>query len=141
MNLTLLEYLGTFSKEPLLLLMFAFIPMNLLLLARLLFRKRQVLEKAVEGTLEIVDEEEPILIDIATLKETYPVQINGNVDIRVQVDTEDITLLSGEAPDTCKYCLIFKELSSIVCPNCGRPLKNTRQPHARSQSLSTFLPH
>ena len=141
MILTLLDYLGTFSKEPLLLLMSAFTLMNLLLLARLFFRKRPVLEKAVEGTLEMVDEEEPILIDIATLEESSPVQTNGNVDIRVQVDTEDITLLSSEEPDTCKYCLIFKELSSVVCPNCGRPLKNTPRPHARSQTLSTFLPH
>ncbi len=126
MILTLLDYLGTFSKEPLLLLMLAFTLMNLLLLARLFFRKRPVLEKAMEGTLEMADEEEPILIDVATLEEIQPVQTNGNVEF--QVDTEVIPLLSGEEPDACKYCLIFKGLSSVVCPNCGRLLKNTIKP-------------
>jgi hypothetical protein len=125
MILTLLDYLGTFSKEPLLLLMLAFTLMNLLLLARLFFRKRPVLEKTVEGALEMVDEEEPILIEVATLEEIQPVQTNGNVDIQAQVEPEVMTLLSAEEPDACKYCLIFKGLSSIVCPNCGRPLKNT----------------
>ncbi len=128
MILTLLDYLGPFSKEPLLLLMLSFTLMNLLLLARLFFRKRPVLEKAMEGTLEMVDEEAPILIDVATLEEIQPVQTNGNVDIRVQVDTEVLPLLSGEDPDACKYCLIFNGLSSVVCPNCGRLLKNTPQP-------------
>ena len=126
MILTLLDYLGTFSKEPLLLLMLAFTLMNLLLLARLFFRKRPVLEKAVEGTLEMVDHETPILIEVATLEEVQPVQTNGNVDI--QVDTEVMPLLSGEEPDACKYCLIFNGLSSVVCPNCGRLLKKTTHP-------------
>jgi len=123
MILTLLDYLGTFSKEPLLLLMLAFTLMNLLLLARLFFRKRPVLDKTVEGALEMVDEGEPILIEVATLEEIQPVQTDGNVD--VQVDAEVMTLLSAEEPDACKYCLIFEGLSSVVCPNCGRPLKNT----------------
>jgi hypothetical protein len=126
MILTLLDYLGTFSKEPLLLLMLAFTLMNLLLLARLFFRKRPVLEKAVEGSLEMGDEDVPKLIDVATLEEIQPVQTNGNVDIRM--DTEVKPFLHGEEPDACKYCLIFKGLSSVVCPNCGRLLKNTTQP-------------
>jgi hypothetical protein len=103
--------------------MLAFTLVNLLLLARLFFRKRPVLDKTVEGALEMVDEGEPILIEVATLEEIQPVQTDGNVD--VQVDAEVMTLLSAEEPDACKYCLIFKGLSSIVCPNCGRPLKNT----------------
>jgi len=123
MLLTLLDYLGTFSKEPLLLLMLAFTLMNLLLLARLFFRKRPVLDKTVEGALEMVDEGEPVLIEVAALEEIQPVQTDGDVD--VQVDAEVVTLLSAEEPDACKYCLIFEGLSSVVCPNCGRPLKNT----------------
>lgn len=125
MILTLLEILWPFSKEPLLLLMFVITLTNLLLLARVFFRRKRVIEKDVEGSLEMVDDEDPILIDIANLEESRPIQVNGNMDIQVQVDAEVQTLLSAEGPDACKYCFIFKDLSSVVCPNCGRLLKVT----------------
>lgn len=125
MILTLLEILWPFSKEPLLLLMFVITLTNLLLLARVFFRRKRVIEKDVEGSLEMVDDEDPILIDIANLEESRPIQVNGNIDIQVQVDAEVQTLLSAEGPDACKYCFIFKDLSSVVCPNCGRLLKVT----------------
>ncbi len=125
MILTLLEILWPFSKEPLLLLMFVITLTNLLLLARVFFRRKRVIEKDVEGSLEMVDDEDPILFDIANLEESRPIQVNGNMDIRVQVDAEVQTWLSAEGPDACKYCFIFKDLSSVVCPNCGRLLKVT----------------
>ena len=106
-------------------LMFVITLTNLLLLARVFFRRKRVIEKDVEGSLEMVDDEDPIFIDIANLEESRPIQVNENMDIRVQVDAEVQTLLSAEGPDACKYCFIFKDLSSVVCPNCGRLLKVT----------------
>ncbi len=105
--------------------MFVITLTNLLLLARFFFRRKRVIEKDVEGSLEMVDDEDPILIDIANLEESRPIQVNGNMDIQVQVDAEVQTLISAEGSDACKYCFIFKDLSSVVCPNCGRLLKVT----------------
>ncbi len=66
-------------------------------------------------------DDDPILIDIANLDQSRPIQVEGNPDI--QVDAEVQTLLSDEGLDACKYCFIFNDLSSMVCPNCGRLLK------------------
>ena len=127
MILTLLDFLWIFSKDPLLLLMLVFTLIILFLLARLYFGGRRVLEKDLEGPLEIVDDEDPILIDLANFREIRPVQVKGNVDNSVQVDEQRVdaevkSLFNAEGPDACKYCFIFKDLSSIVCPNCGRLL-------------------
>ena len=130
MILTLLDYLWTFSKEPILLVMLVFALINLLFLARLLFKRRRIIEKDVVGPLEIKDDEDPFLIDVANLEEIRPVRVNGNIDIQVnegRVDVKVQTLLSAEGPDACKYCSIFADLSSVVCPNCGRLLKVTPQ--------------
>jgi len=130
MILTLLDYLWTFSKEPILLVMLVFALINLLLLARLLFKRRRIIEKYVVGPLEIKNDEDPFLIDVANLEEIRPVRVNGNIDIQVnegRVDVKVHTSFSAEGPDECKYCSIFKDLSSVVCPNCGRLLKVTPQ--------------
>lgn len=108
--------------------MIVFALINLLLLARLLFRRSRVNENDVEGRLERVDDEDPVLLDVANFREIRPVQVNMNRDIQVQVKEEEFdakvqTLPPAEGPDTCKYCSIFKDLSSVVCPNCGRLLK------------------
>jgi hypothetical protein len=130
MILTLLDYLWTFSKEPILLVMLVFALINLLLLARLLFKRRRIIEKYVVGPLEIKNDEAPFLIDVANLEEIRPVRVNGNIDIQGKegrVDVKVQTSFSAEGPDECKYCSIFKDLSSVVCPNCGRLLKVTPQ--------------
>jgi hypothetical protein len=130
MILTLLDYLWIFSKEPILLVMLIFALINLLLLARLLFKRRRIIEKYVAGPLEIKNDEDPFFIDVANLEEIRSVRVNGNIDIQVnegRVDMKVQTSLSAEGPDECKYCSVFKDLSSVVCPNCGRLLKVTPQ--------------
>ena len=130
MILTLLDYLWIFSKEPILLVMLVFALINLLLLARLLFKRRRIIEKYVVGPLEIKNDEAPFLIDVANFEEIRPVRVNGNIDIQGKegrVDVKVQTSFSAEGPDECKYCSIFKDLSSVVCPNCGRLLKVTPQ--------------
>lgn len=130
MILTLLDYLWIFSKEPILLVMLIFALINLLLLARLLFKRRRIIEKYVAGPLEIKNDEDPFFIDVANLEEIRSVRVNGNIDIQVnegRVDMKVQTSLSAEGLDECKYCSVFKDLSSVVCPNCGRLLKVTPQ--------------
>jgi hypothetical protein len=113
--------------------MLVFALINLFLLARLAFKRRQVSEKDVAGPLEMISDEDPSLVDVANVvEEINPVQVNGNVDIRVQVNEEGIgtriqTKRYSREPDACKYCFIFKDLSSVVCPNCGRRLNVTTQ--------------
>lgn len=109
-------------------LMLVFTLINLFLLVRFSLRRRRVLEKEVEGPLILVNDEDPILIEIANLEGIRPVQVKGIVDIQVDERRDDAdvkTLLSAEGLDACKYCSIFKDLSSLVCPNCGRLLKVT----------------
>ena len=130
MILTLLDYLWIFSKDPILLVMLVFALINLLLLARLLFKRRRIIEKYVVGPLEIKNDEAPFLIDVANLEEIRPVRVNGNIDIQGKEGRVDVKVqisFSAEGPDECKYCSIFKDLSSVVCPNCGQLLKVTPQ--------------
>jgi hypothetical protein len=133
MSLTLQDFLWAFSKEPLLLIMLIFTLINLLLLTRLSLRRRKVLKEDVTSPLVIISEEDQILIDVASVvEENRPVQVNGKVDNWIQVDEERVnsgvkTVSYSEEQDTCKYCFIFKDLSSVVCPNCGRRLNGTTQ--------------
>ena len=105
---------------------------NLFLMARVLFRRRRGVEQDVEGPLEMVDEGDPVLIEVASLEDGRLVRVDGEGDTGVRVEEggvgEDVQVVSpSEGPDGCKYCTIFKDLSSIVCPNCGRLLKGTPQ--------------
>jgi hypothetical protein len=108
--------------------MLAFSLLNVILLSRFVFRRRRVLEKDVEGPLELNEAEDPILIDVANLEETRIVRGRGDGDVpvnEVRVDAVIQPLLDAAEPDACKYCFIFQDLSSMVCPNCGRLLKVT----------------
>ena len=111
---------------------------NLFLMARVLFRRRRGIEQNVQGPLEPVDDEDPILIDVAHLEDGRLVRVNGKGDIRIQVEEGRVgekvqVAFPFEGSDECKYCSIFKDLSSVVCPNCGRLLKGT--PQLNEQSL------
>ena len=105
---------------------------NLFLMARILFRRRRGVEQNVQGPLDMVDAEDPILIDVANLEDGRLVRVNGKGYIRIQAEEgrlgENVQVVSPlEGSDGCKYCSIFKDLSPVVCPNCGRLLKGTPQ--------------
>ena len=132
MILTLQDFFWLFSREPLLLVMSFFALFNLFLVARVLFRRSRGVEQDVQGPLEMVDDGDPILIDVANLEDGRLVRVDGEGDIRIQVEEgrvgENVQVASPfEGSDGCKYCSIFKDLSSVVCPNCGRLLKGTPQ--------------
>ncbi len=132
MILTLQDFSLLFSREHLLLVMSFFALINLFLMARVLFRRRRGIEQDVEGPLEMVDDGDPILIDVASLEDGRLVRVDGEGDTGIRVEEggvgENVQVVSpSEGPDGCKYCTIFKDLSSIVCPNCGRLLMGTPQ--------------
>ena len=132
MILTLQDFSLLFSREHLLLVMSFFALINLFLMARVLFRRRRGVEQDVEGPLEMVDDGDPILIDVASLEDGRLVRVDGEGDTGIRVEEGGVgenaqEVSPSEGPDGCKYCSIFKDLSSVVCPNCGRLLKGTPQ--------------
>jgi len=40
----------------------------------------------------------------------------------VEVRTEIRPLIDVETSESCGYCPIFRDIGTMVCPNCGRPL-------------------
>jgi len=133
--LTPLDIIWTLTEEPLLILMSVFALITLILLARILFRRGRITRKDVVKPLEtITEDKEQTLPDETTIApEIYPVLINGEVNMKThvllktaEVSTEIRPLLNSEEPDGCEYCSIFKDLSTIVCPNCGKPLNLPR---------------
>jgi hypothetical protein len=80
---------------------------------RLLTRR----EKPVEEVLPI-----PKIDDLE--KEILPLADRGEI-------REEIRPIMGEKTlRSCEYCSIFKDLGTMVCPNCGRPL-NLKIPRER----------
>ena len=133
--LTPLDVIWRLTEEPLLVLMSVFALIILILLARMFFSRGRIARKDVVKPLEMITEDKELtLLDETTVTpEIYPVLINGEVDIGTRVllktaeaSTEIRPLLSSEEPGTCEYCSIFKDLSTIVCPNCGKPLNLPR---------------
>jgi len=133
--LTPLDIIWTLTEEPLLILMSIFTLITLILLARTFFSRGRITRKDIVKPLEtITEDKEQTLPDETTIApEIHPVLINGEVNIATQIllktaeaSTEIRPLLSSEEPDTCEYCSIFKDLSTIVCPNCGKPLNLPR---------------
>lgn len=129
--MTYLDILSVLSEEPLLILLFFITLINALYIIRILFRKDKTTNIDISKPLEtIVEVQEQILRDSEMFEsEIRQIEINGEIKIELPNQMSDIkeraeirTLLIAEGPNTCNYCSIFKGLSSVVCPNCGRPL-------------------
>ena len=117
-------------EEPLLLLLFIVSVLTLILLVRVFFKGRRTAGGDVVKSLEMIAEGEVrSLAETIAAPEIRPVLIDGEVNVTNQVHVEATVLsaeirplLSPEEPDECEYCSIFKDLGTVVCPNCGRLL-------------------
>ena len=50
----------------------------------------------------------------STLRENSPGDVEARPEIRPLIDVE--------TSESCGYCPIFRDIGTMVCPNCGRPL-------------------
>ena len=133
--LTPLEILWRLSEEPLLVLLSIVSVMTLILLVRIIIKRGRAAGRGEAEYLETIAEDKELMMPEETIvtPEIRSVLIDGEVDMATQahLDTAEISveirpLLSPEKPDECEYCSIFKDLSTVVCPNCGRPLNLPR---------------
>ena len=133
--LTPLDVFGRLSEEPLLILMSVVAVITLILLVRVFFKGGGTARRDVAKPLETIadDEEQKLPEETIATPEIRSVLIDGEVDMATQVhlETAEVSaeirpLLSSEKPDECEYCSIFKDLGTVVCPNCGRPLNLPR---------------
>ncbi len=134
--LTSLDVFWRLSEEPLLILMSLVVVITLILLVRVFFKGGGTAGRDVAKPLETIadDEEQTLPEETIATPEISPVIIDGEIDVATQahIKTEDVIteirpLLSPEKPDECEYCSIFKDLGTVVCPNCGRPLNLPRR--------------
>ena len=109
--------------------------MTLILLVRIIIKRGRAAGRGEAEYLETIAEDKELMMPEETIvtPEIRSVLIDGEVDMATQahLDTAELTveirpLLSSEKPDECEYCSIFKDLSTVVCPNCGKPLNLPR---------------
>jgi len=133
--LTPLDVFWRLTEQPLLILMSVVAVITLILLVRVLLKGGGTAGRDVAKPLETIadDEEQTLPEETIAAPEISPVIIDGEIDVATQahIKTEDVIteirpLLSPEKPDQCEYCSIFKDLRTVVCPNCGRPLNLPR---------------
>lgn len=133
--LTPLDIIERLSEEPLLILISVVSVITLMLLVRVFFKRGSTAGREVAMPLETIadDEEQTLPEETIAAPEISPVVIDGEIDVATQaiIKAEDVIaeirpLLSPEKPDECEYCSIFKDLGTVVCPNCGRPLNLPR---------------
>ena len=133
--MTPLDVFERLSEEPLLILMSVVSVITLMLLVRVFFKRGSAAGRDVAKPLETIadDEEQTLSEETIAAPEIRSVLIDGEVDMATQVhlETAEVSaeirpLLSPEKPDECEYCSIFKDLRTVVCPNCGRPLNLPR---------------
>jgi len=127
----LLDSFLSYSKEPLLLAMFGLTVINLFFMARLMFRRKNVVEKDLVSRFEVLNNECQRVPEVSRIvQEIRTIHTDETVDIKIphqkdnkKLDPDINTLPMTNGSGECKYCIIFNDLSSIVCPNCGRPLR------------------
>ena len=117
-------------QRPLLIIISLIAILNFLLLIRVLLHRNNLKEDSGRPT-DIVNEEITLVVNNEEIieSEIHPIIIDGEVDSSLLKSSSDklihseiSPLLGNENPDQCTHCQIFKDLNSIVCPNCGRAL-------------------
>lgn len=66
-------------------------------------------EELLEVEIKPIPDDETLELEITSLPER---------DVRPEIRP----ILEERSPDSCEYCALFKDLGTMVCPNCGRPL-------------------
>jgi hypothetical protein len=51
-----------------------------------------------------------------------------DVKLKVHIDEEETLPLMENNKNSCKFCMVFRDLGTMVCPQCGSPL-NTKSAH------------
>ena len=66
--------------------------------------------------------EEQIEVEIKPIPDDKTLELEITSLPEKEVKTEIRPVLEEMSPDSCEYCSLFKDLGTMVCPNCGRPL-------------------
>jgi len=77
---------------------------------------------AQEAPIVPLQEEEEIEVEIKPIPDDKTLELEITSLPEKEVKTEIRPVLEEMSPDSCEYCSLFKDLNTMVCPNCGRPL-------------------
>ncbi len=66
--------------------------------------------------------EEQLEVEIKSIPDDKTLELEITSLPEKEVKTEIRPVLEEMSPDSCEYCSLFKDLNTMVCPNCGRPL-------------------
>ena len=108
--MTLLDSLWSFSKEPLLLVMFVLTVIILFLTVRLVFRRRNVVEKELVSPLEMLNNEYQRVSEVTSIvQEIRLVRNDKTVDTKIsfQKDKEKVD------PDINRLCNIIESTNFL----------------------------
>lgn len=120
-----------FLEQPLLVLVSLVALLNVVMIIKVIIRRKNYAEKGNEKpsnlTTKVESSQRPKIESIKP--EIRPIIVNGEVDSEILEHTSNMlergeihSLIIKDDPNQCEYCQIFKDLKTIVCPNCGRPL-------------------
>jgi hypothetical protein len=134
----LIQYLD-FLNEPLLVRVIIVVSIVLILFIRVLTRKKSVRKENLSDNLNDDVYVPMTTIDGEAQTEIMPVFTNGQIEQVSKgpeikgLSVEIRPLLYPNEPDQCEYCSIFKDLGTIVCPNCGKPLNLSKEHLAKAR--------
>ena len=111
----------------------------LILFIRVFTRKKSVRKENLSDNLKADVDDSMITVDGEIKTEIMPVFTNGQIEqvskgheiTRSSVEIRP--LLNRDELDQCEYCSIFKDLGTIVCPNCGEPLNLSKEHLAKAR--------
>lgn len=89
------------------------------------------IEDPIKGGLEISEPEPEFDNYNNEIEETYPVEVfeipdeeQLLVEYAIDEDPEPDEIPDITNPDECEYCNKFRNVGTMVCPHCGRPLSS-----------------